>query len=75
MCRRGVKAAEFAAYCNFVLKADKVCRSMLDDSGRLVPYEARAHALRALVEKYVKLGLKREILAELLFNVLSLKLD
>jgi len=30
---------------------------------------------RVLVEKYVKLGLKREMLLDLLFNVLSVKLD
>jgi len=70
-----VGVIQFVPYRNFVMQADKVKRTMLDKDDLAVPYEAREHALRALVEKYVKLGLKREILQDLLRNILSLELN
>jgi len=74
LCKLGISVIQFVPYQNFVMQAEKVKQTFVDDNGVLVPCEAREHALRALVEKYVKLGLKREVLCGILSNVMNVKL-
>ncbi len=89
MNRLGVRVAERGAYWNFVQQADRVKRQTFEPGTchegtktrgsrvvpRLVPYEAKLHAWRALAAKYEKDGLDPATLAGLLADLWGVRFD
>jgi len=61
-------------YWNFFQQAEKIKRNAFDETGTLVPLEAKQQAWRALVAKYQKDGLDRKVMEHLLKNLLSVPL-
>jgi len=63
-CKHGVSVTAVSGYCNFALQVEKTRKRV------------RGHDLAvivaALVERYVKLGLEREVLEAIRFNVFSI---
>jgi hypothetical protein len=62
-CRHGVSVTALAGYWNFAQQVDKGRRKLHGEELRL--YAA------ALIERYVKLGLERKVLADIRHNVFT----
>ena len=63
-CTHGVSVSALAGYWNFAQQVDKGRRKLHGEELRL--YAA------ALIERYVKLGLERKVLADIRYNVFSI---
>jgi hypothetical protein len=63
-CMHGVSVSAMMGYWNFAQQVDKGRRKL--HGGELRLYAA------ALVERYVKLGLERKVLADIRFNVFTI---
>jgi len=63
-CKHGVSVSAMAGYWNFAQQMDKGRRKLHGEELRL--YAA------ALIERYVKLGLERKVLADIRHNVFTI---
>jgi hypothetical protein len=63
-CRHGVRATTLAGYWNFAQQVDKGRRKLHGEDLRLY--------VAALIERYVKLGLERKVLADIRHNVFTI---
>ena len=65
-CTHGVSVSAMAGYWNFAQQVDKGRRKLYGQGDVLQLYAA------ALIERYVKLGLERKVLADIRYNVFSI---
>jgi len=65
-CSHGVSVTAMAGYWNFAQQVDKGRRKLYGQGDVLQLYAA------ALIERYVKLGLERKVLADIRYNVFSI---
>jgi hypothetical protein len=65
-CAHGVSVTALAGYWSFAQQVDKGRRKLYGQGEELRLYVA------ALIERYVKLGLERKVLADIRYNVFSI---